>query len=68
MTGRNKVGYFTKLDPKLREALRRYKNAVGVPEAVQIDRALRDWLGKRPDSGLEPTPKTTRKSSNRRKP
>jgi hypothetical protein len=63
MTGRNKVGYFTKLDPVLREALRRYKTVVGVPEAEQIDRALREWLGKRADSGLAPVSKTERKSS-----
>jgi hypothetical protein len=45
-----KVPYFTKLDPTLREALRRYKVAVGVPEAQQIDRALREWLGTRPEA------------------
>ena len=44
MTPRNKVPYFTKLDPELREALRRYKADIGVPEAEQIDRALRAWL------------------------
>jgi hypothetical protein len=65
MTGRTKIGYFTKLDPVLREALRRYKAAVGVPEAEQIDRALRDWLGKRAESGLASTPKAKRKSSRR---
>jgi hypothetical protein len=42
-----KVGYFTKLDPELREAMRRYKEAVGVPEAQQIARALREWLTER---------------------
>jgi hypothetical protein len=47
MAPRNKVPYFTKLDPELREALRRYKAAIGVPEAEQIDRALREWLGAR---------------------
>jgi hypothetical protein len=50
MTARKKVPYFTKLDPKLREALRRYKAAIGVPEAEQIDRALRQWLGERPEA------------------
>ena len=44
MTPRKKVPFFTKLDPELREALRRYKADVGVPEAEQVDRALRDWL------------------------
>ena len=47
-----KVGYFTKLDPELREAMRRYKEAVGVPEAQQIERALRDWLSARPEAWL----------------
>jgi len=47
MTPRKKVPFFTKLDPELREALRRYKTEVGVPEAEQIDRALREWLGER---------------------
>jgi hypothetical protein len=65
MTGRTKVGYFTKLDPELREALRRYKVAVGVPEAEQIDRALRVWLGERPEA-WPPTVKAKRKSSSRR--
>ena len=47
MTPRTKVPFFTKLDPELREALRRYKADVGVPEAQQVDRALREWLTKR---------------------
>jgi hypothetical protein len=51
MSPRKKAGYFTKLDPELREAMRRYKDAVGVPEAQQIDRALREWLAQRPESG-----------------
>lgn len=45
-----KVGYFTKLDPVLRAAMRRYKEAVGVPEAQQIERALREWLADRPEA------------------
>ncbi len=63
-TTRNKVPYFTKLDPELREALRRYKVAVGVPEAVQIDRALRAWLGERADAW--PLPAKAKKSSRRK--
>ncbi len=47
MTPLKKVPFFTKLDPELREALRRYKADVGVPEAQQVDRALREWLIKR---------------------
>lgn len=47
MTPRKKVPFFTKLDPELREALRRYKADVGVPEAEQVDRALREWLNER---------------------
>jgi hypothetical protein len=50
MTPRKKIGYFTKLDPELREAMRRYKEVVGVPEAQQIDRALREWLNERPEA------------------
>lgn len=45
-----KVGYFTKLHPELREAMRRYKDAVGVPEAQQIERALLEWLSSRPEA------------------
>jgi hypothetical protein len=45
-----KVAYFTKLDPELREAMRRYKASVGVPEAQQIDRALREWLSGRAEA------------------
>jgi hypothetical protein len=47
MKQRKKIGYYTKIDPALREAMRRYKTDVGVPEAVQIDRALRAWLTER---------------------
>ncbi len=48
-----KVGYFTKLDPELREQMRRYKEAVGVPEAQQIERALREWLSVRPEASKQ---------------
>ncbi len=47
MAERKKVPFYTKIDPLLKEALRRYKLDVGVPEAQQIDRALREWLGAR---------------------
>lgn len=63
MSPRKKVPYFTKLDPELREAMRRYKEAVGVPEAQQIDRALREWLGERPEAWR--MPKATRKRGSR---
>jgi hypothetical protein len=49
MASQKKVPYYTKLDPELRAAMARYKAAVGVPEAVQIERALRAWLTERPD-------------------
>lgn len=49
MTATAKVPYFTKLDPGLRHDLRQYKAAQGVPEAEQIDRALRGWFNSRPD-------------------
>ncbi len=49
MPAATKVPYFTKLDPALREDLRAYKAAQGVPEAEQIDRALRGWFNSRPD-------------------
>ena len=57
MTPRKKVPFFTKLDPELREALRRYKADVGVPEAEQIDRALREWLVER--GVIKPAPART---------
>jgi hypothetical protein len=44
-----KVPYFTKLDSGLRDDLRQYKAAQGVPEAEQIDRALRAWFNSRRD-------------------
>jgi len=47
MTPRKKTGYYTKLDPALREVMRRYKDATGIPEAQMVDRALRQWLGER---------------------
>jgi hypothetical protein len=48
--------------------LRRYKAAIGVPEAEQIDRALREWLGERPESGFAPVAKNEKsKSSSRRR-
>lgn len=52
-----KIGYYTKLDPELREAMRRYKQAVGVPEAQQIERALMAWLGERPEAWRAPKAK-----------
>jgi hypothetical protein len=39
-----KIALFTKIDPELRARMRRYKAVVGVPEAVQVDRAMREWL------------------------
>lgn len=50
MAKRNKEAFYTKLDPDLREAMQRYKAAVGVPEAVQVDRALREWLAERSEA------------------
>lgn len=47
---KKKIGYYTKLDPQLREAMRRYKENVGVPEAQQIERALKAWLRERPEA------------------
>ncbi len=44
MTVHKKIGYYTLLAPDVREALARYKQDVGVPETVVIDRALRQWL------------------------
>ena len=63
MTKRKKVGYFTKLDPELRERLRLYKAAVGVPEAEQIEWALRAWLDQRPEAS---PPAVKAKRSSRR--
>jgi len=50
MTLRNKLPFFTKIDPDLRAAMRRYKAVVGMPESQQIDRALREWLADRPEA------------------
>jgi len=73
MTPGNKVPYFTKLDPELREAMRRYKDAVGVPEAQQIDRALRQWFESRPEAWTatsEPSVKISgrKRAATRRRP
>jgi hypothetical protein len=57
----NKIPYFTKLARDVREAMRRYKDVVGVPEAVQIDRALREWLAERPEAWPLPKARRTRK-------
>jgi hypothetical protein len=51
-----KIPYFTKLSRDVREAMRRYKAVVGVPEAQQIDRALREWLDDKPEAWA-PVPK-----------
>lgn len=61
-----KIPYFTKLDPELREAMRRYKVAVGVPEAVQVERALREWLGERPEAWPTPAPPRRQKGAKKR--
>lgn len=60
-----KVPYYTKLDPELREAMRRYKANVGVPESVQIERALREWLGERQEA-WPPEPPTRQKGAKKR--
>jgi hypothetical protein len=49
-TPSKKIGFFTKIDPELREAMRRFKENTGVPEAQQVDRALREWLAERADA------------------
>jgi len=71
MAPSRKIPYFTKLDRELREALRRYKTNVGVPEAVQIDRALRAWLGERPEAwerlGVENEKRAGRRADTRRR-
>jgi hypothetical protein len=69
MTPRKKQPFFTKLDPELRAAMRRYKTAVGVPEAQQIERALMEWLGERPEAWPLPEQKgtTARKHKTARK-
>jgi len=61
MTPAKKQPFFTKIDPKLREAMRRYKAEVGVPEAQQIDRALREWLVARGVMKAGRKPASTRK-------
>jgi hypothetical protein len=64
-----KIGWYTKLDPELREAMRRYKDLVGVPEAQQVDRALREWLAQRPEAWSTSSKQdTTGKPKRRRKP
>ena len=68
MTPRKKVPFFTKLDPELREALRRYKVAVGVPEAEQVDRALREWLGERAEAWPLPKVNGAMKADRKRAP
>jgi hypothetical protein len=62
-----KIGWYTKLDPELREAMRRYKERVGVPEAQQVERALREWLGQRPEAWSSEG-KGSEKLKRRRKP
>lgn len=54
---------YTRIDPELREAMQRYKAALGVPEAVQIDRALREWLAERPEAWPLPAAKAKRRRS-----
>jgi hypothetical protein len=36
-----------RIEPSLLDAMRRLKDTDGIPMAVQVDRALREWLGKR---------------------
>jgi len=59
----NKQPFYTKLSPDVRAAMQRYKAALGVPEAAQVDRALRQWLAARPEAWPVPEPakRTTRK-------
>lgn len=51
-----------RLDPAVLDALREYKRLHGVPLAVQVERAVTDWLSRR---GLKL--KAERKRANTRK-
>jgi hypothetical protein len=42
-----------RIDPDVMEGLRRVKDRDGVPISVQVDRALRTWLG---EKGISVTP------------
>ena len=57
MKTQKKEAFFTKIDPELRDAMRRYKADMGVPEAQQVDRALRQWLAER--GVIKPITKST---------
>jgi len=43
----NKVTTAMRLDPAVLDAMREYKRLHGVPFAVQIERAVTDWLSRR---------------------
>ena len=54
-----------RLDPDILEAMRKFKAAVGVPVAVQIEKAATAWLSKQ---GVTVKKKTaSRRASTRRK-
>jgi uncharacterized protein (DUF4415 family) len=40
--------FFTRLDPDLLDALRRFKRAAGVPPQFTVNAALREYLNERP--------------------
>lgn len=63
MKANKKMPFYTKIAPDLREAMLRYKEVVGVPEAQQIDRALREWLGERADAWPVPESKPQTKGT-----
>jgi hypothetical protein len=67
MKADKKTPFYTKLAPDLREAMRRYKEVVGVPEAQQIDRALRKWLAERADAWPVPVSKPPARGTTRGK-
>lgn len=56
-----------RIDPEIMEGLRRVKDRDGVPLSVQVDRALRAWLGKKGVAAKKPSQASTGKLARRSK-
>ena len=55
-----------RIDPEVMDGLRRVKDRDGIPLSVQVDRALRAWLGRKDITPKKRSPVVTRARKRRR--
>jgi hypothetical protein len=60
-----KVLFTTRIPQEIRDAVRRYREVVGVPDSQQVERALREWLAERSEAWPVPRRPASRKGGAR---